>query len=813
MSKNQEAPEKISKVELTFRRILAALISLLVLILIFISLNALKIDQIVEQLELKTYDLRAQIQWDKNKNRPSQDVVILQFDDASLNTLSDDFGVWPWPRDVHARMIKFLNQIGARSLLYDIMFVSPRKGNEAGDAQLVNAFKQYPNVYLSMNLTNDLSESQQLGKDLTPQDIERLQPLSIKVESELNQAPANTPLNLIRDEDGEVFFNNSHMNFNFYRSILPGLLEKKSNIGIINHGSDIDGVSRGNPLFFRFKYYGFIKTQAWPLHLSGKNWRDANNNLVDAGGNLFQKSTFLPVKKQSDGTYRDQNPEAPQQTDAEGYFIDDYKHYIYQRESHTSTLYFPYLGLRIALELKYPHQKLTLHITRNGHLRIKDFDIPLNANGDFLVNWYNINIRREALQLLTLKSAHLATVQDKLEAKLKQSGLPLTEQKKLQTEIAANTNELEIIQEQLKEGGPLLASNYIPQPYQMVSAWQVMRLMKKQKAGLPYTQADLQLINMLKNKIIFIGATAVATYDIKNTAIYSTMPGVILQATLFDNLFQNTGHYLYRSPPNINLMLTILLCMLAAICTLKMRSAIAGLLATANIAIIYILGAIFTFQSFYLWINIAMPMVCLLVTITITFMLKYFFSNQDYEKTYALATTDSMTGLYNHRFFQDQMRNSIEQASRFRHQFSLLLIDIDFFKKFNDAYGHQAGDEVLRQVARKLKKNVRTVDIVARYGGEEMAIILERTTEEEALAVAQKVVNAIADEAYPIAEGVAKHVTISCGVATYPTHGETPSQLIEFADAGLYRAKSNGRNQVGPQYDNPDAPSEPRPVH
>ena len=149
------------------------------------------------------------------------------------------------------------------------------------------------------------------------------------------------------------------------------------------------------------------------------------------------------------------------------------------------------------------------------------------------------------------------------------------------------------------------------------------------------------------------------------------------------------------------------------------------------------------------------------------------------------------------------MRRSIDQANRFKHKFSLLLIDIDFFKKFNDTYGHQAGDEVLRQVAKKLKMNVRNVDIVARYGGEEMAIILDRATEEEALIVAQKIVKAVAEEAYPIAEGVAKHVTISCGVSTYPTHGNSPSELIEFSDAGLYRAKEHGRNQVGAQYDSP----------
>ena len=148
-----------------------------------------------------------------------------------------------------------------------------------------------------------------------------------------------------------------------------------------------------------------------------------------------------------------------------------------------------------------------------------------------------------------------------------------------------------------------------------------------------------------------------------------------------------------------------------------MRSALAGFLTTANVAVLYVLLTIILYQSMNLWINIAMPLVSLIITITITFMLKYILRDKDYEKTYALATTDSMTGLYNHRFFQEHMRRSIDQANRFKHKYSLLLIDIDFFKKFNDTYGHQAGDEVLRHVARKLKKTVRNVDIVARYGG------------------------------------------------------------------------------------------------
>ena len=140
---------------------------------------------------------------------------------------------------------------------------------------------------------------------------------------------------------------------------------------------------------------------------------------------------------------------------------------------------------------------------------------------------------------------------------------------------------------------------------------------------------------------------------------------------------------------------------------------------------------------------------------------------------------------------------NIEMAKRYENHFSLILIDIDFFKKFNDKFGHQSGDAVLKQVAQTLKKNVRTTDIVCRYGGEEMSIILSNTTGEEAAHTAQKLCKAISERVFDLANNQKEHVTISLGVATYPQNGQTPQELIEHADKGLYKAKENGRNQVG----------------
>ena len=142
------------------------------------------------------------------------------------------------------------------------------------------------------------------------------------------------------------------------------------------------------------------------------------------------------------------------------------------------------------------------------------------------------------------------------------------------------------------------------------------------------------------------------------------------------------------------------------------------------------------------------------------------------------------------------MLKQIDAYVRYGHKFSLILIDIDFFKKFNDTYGHQSGDCVLKQVAGILKKNSRSLDIVCRYGGEEMSIVLPNTNKEEATIVANKVCLAVRENKFILANGEKVNVTISVGVATVGENGTASQTMIEYADKCLYKAKENGRNQV-----------------
>ena len=135
----------------------------------------------------------------------------------------------------------------------------------------------------------------------------------------------------------------------------------------------------------------------------------------------------------------------------------------------------------------------------------------------------------------------------------------------------------------------------------------------------------------------------------------------------------------------------------------------------------------------------------------------------------------------------------MERARRFDSGMAVIMVDIDQFKRLNDEFGHLLGDEVLRQVSSIFSQQLRKIDVVCRYGGEEFAILLSQTTHEHALGVAEKLRRMIDTWQFP---GVPRSVTISAGVATFPDHGTTRDELVKAADAGLYAAKQAGRNCV-----------------
>lgn len=710
-------------------------------------------DRFVEDLELKTYDLRTIATLGNHKQQPSKDILIVKFDDLALNMFEPDYGTWPWPRRVHADLVHYMNQNGARMIAYDLMFTARQKNQSDSDKELIEAFKNEKNLYFSMNLDNNMQMFEAMGRGLKAEEWNWIRPYSVSVTNRLD--PSNPALHL----DRTGFYNNDTLQYNHFRSLLPDLMTTGERIAMINHGRDSDGISRGNPLVFRLTQYEPITTRALPIQ-PGKQpgtWMDGDGK---------------PVTEQ-------------------GWFLDNNGRLINQ----VRYSYYPYMALRLLLDLKYPNSRIPMTLDERGHLKFGKHDVPLSANGQFLVRWRNANFRENLLQQEVARLER--TVQT-----LKRQPSPNAQKRAEEKQVIAT------IERQLVAYHEALQQPFPFEPYQELSVANILTAMNHEKAG-KLEPMDHFIKQSLRDKVIFVGATALASYDIKSTPVNPILPGVMIQAQVFDNLLVNDG-YMTRVTPAKNTLITIFLALLAGLITFRMRSANAGMLTAAAIAATYAVIATLLFKA-GIWINIVMPLVVLVISVLVSFMAKYIVRNKDYERTYALATTDSMTGLYNHRFFQEQLAKQIEQCKRFNQKFSLVLIDIDFFKKFNDSYGHQAGDEVLRCVAKKLTKSVRVVDIVARYGGEEMAVILDRANEQEGLEVARKLVREIAEEAYPISEGVNKHVTISVGVATYPTHGQLPAELIEFSDKGLYRAKENGRNQVGAQYDGDKSPSHENP--
>jgi diguanylate cyclase (GGDEF)-like protein/PAS domain S-box-containing protein len=167
------------------------------------------------------------------------------------------------------------------------------------------------------------------------------------------------------------------------------------------------------------------------------------------------------------------------------------------------------------------------------------------------------------------------------------------------------------------------------------------------------------------------------------------------------------------------------------------------------------------------------------------------------EEALILSYTDDLTGMYNHRFFIHQLTMEVDRQKRYPSPLSLLMIDIDYFKNYNDTNGHLAGDKVLRAISLIIQHAVRQTDIVARYGGEEFCAILINTNQEGAIVIAERVRRNVAETNFPNEKVQPNEdLTVSIGVTTFSSKISTVTDLIREADNALYRAKRAGRNKV-----------------
>jgi len=166
-----------------------------------------------------------------------------------------------------------------------------------------------------------------------------------------------------------------------------------------------------------------------------------------------------------------------------------------------------------------------------------------------------------------------------------------------------------------------------------------------------------------------------------------------------------------------------------------------------------------------------------------------------YQRVQELAIMDSLTGVFSRRYSIDRLYEELERSKKFKYRFSFLMIDIDHFKDYNDKFGHLVGDAVLKETAETIKENVRQIDLVGRYGGEEFLVILPETDKDQAKFAAERIRQAVQIQPIKAYDEDLK-VTISIGISTFPDDSQEALALIEKADTALYQAKQTGRNKI-----------------
>jgi diguanylate cyclase (GGDEF)-like protein len=164
-------------------------------------------------------------------------------------------------------------------------------------------------------------------------------------------------------------------------------------------------------------------------------------------------------------------------------------------------------------------------------------------------------------------------------------------------------------------------------------------------------------------------------------------------------------------------------------------------------------------------------------------------------RLYELSVLDGLTNIYNRRYLEQRLAKEMAYSRRFQKPLTVLLVDIDFFKRLNDTYGHQAGDHALREVSEILTKGLREYDVVARYGGEEFAIILPSTPRERGAIIAERLRESV-EAAEIVTRGHHIKLTVSVGLSSHPEDATEAKELVHLADKALYQAKHRGRNQV-----------------
>lgn len=310
-------------------------------------------------------------------------------------------------------------------------------------------------------------------------------------------------------------------------------------------------------------------------------------------------------------------------------------------------------------------------------------------------------------------------------------------------------------------------------------------------------QIPQEEIKVFKDSICLVAVTAIGLYDIKPIPLQPEYPGIGISATTINNLLNKT--FIYTPPEWVSIFLLFLLTLIPAFLIFGEKPLRENLIVFL-IAVAYISVCIFLFE-FGFYLDISTPLFGLFMSTLIVGIYNFVRISVERQSFFKMAVTDGLTGLYNIRYFKMLIDTEImlSQPDPTK-KFAIAMSDVDHFKHFNDTYGHQVGDIVLKEVANALKSNVRTSDVVSRYGGEEMIVLLRGATLKDALAIAEKLRKGI-ENAIVKDEKATYKVTASFGVSTY-RQGDTVDSIIKRADDGLYKSKEAGRNRVCSVEDN-----------
>jgi len=296
----------------------------------------------------------------------------------------------------------------------------------------------------------------------------------------------------------------------------------------------------------------------------------------------------------------------------------------------------------------------------------------------------------------------------------------------------------------------------------------------------------------IQGKICLIGLTAMGNIDIRAIPLEPLYPGLGLQANVINNVL--TRQFIRRASPGAN-ALALLGVGLTTCLFFMLLPPVAACTASGVLALAWITAAFLLFSRHAVWFSIAHPLLCIVSVFVASMLYIQIADEKVRQRLSLLATRDGLTGLYVIRHIRALLNQAVKEARREGTALSVLMIDIDHFKRVNDTGGHAAGDQALKQVSAILQSLLRETDASGRYGGDEIIVILPRTTLEVAVAAGERIRGAMEKSSFNTPQG-AVAVTVSGGAATLHPDETVPEPMIKRADEALYQAKQQGRNRV-----------------